>query len=533
MNVYLLSLNADTPKRGYWDYAMLEDFLVGKLWKPSNFPEFQIYEADKLPKGDKAIVVLPARHHKGLEEEVNKQLKKIKKVVLFLCGDEEAEFKADLIKHDDIQIWVMNPHMDCKFNKLGTGYSPHASNYPLKMVKKDLDLFFSGQITHKRRSEMWRALSGIENFNILANKTKGFTQGLETTDYTDKLARSKVSPAPSGAEIPDSFRLWESLELMSFVIADQKNSQGTISNYWDWFFDETPPFYLINDWNDLPSYLDKALGGWQENIIRQTCFWYKYKRDLTYKVMDFLGEQPSGITVIIPSSPINSHPSTKILDETIDSIRHHLPDAEIIVTFDGVRAEQEDKKEKYLDHIIEFMKRLKAKNILPVYFEEHQHQSGMLKHVLKYIKTDKVMYVEHDTPLVVDRDIDFNKIEKLIDSGDAYTVRLHHEAVIPKEHKPLILDRQDDFIKTVQWSQRPHITTKAYLQTIADYFQTNSRSFIEDIWHSIVQRDFNQYGMKGWFKHRLWIYAPDDNTKFSYHTDGRGDEKKYKQGWEK
>lgn len=533
MNSFFLSLKTDTPKRDYWDMAMIEDFLSGRLWRPHNFTEFKVFEVSHLEPEDKAIVILPARHHKGLEEKVSSELAKIKKVVLILCGDEEADFEADKIDHPNIQIWVMNPHMDCNFNKLGTGYSPHVAKYSLEDTKKDIDLFFSGQITHKRRSEMWRALTQIKSHvNYSINKTKGFTQGLSIEDYSNKLARSKVAPAPSGAEIPDSFRLWEALELMSFVIADQKNSQKTINNYWDWFFDDIPPFYLINEWGDLPGYVDKALIDWENNIIRQTCWWYKYKRDLSYKIMDFLDtEIVENITVIVPSSPIKSHPSTTIIEETIASIRHHLPNAEIIVTFDGVRAEQQDKSDKYKQHIIDFLKGIKGKNILPLFFESHQHQSGMLKEVLQYVKTPLVMYVEHDTPLVTDKAIDFNKIVDFIYSGEATTVRLHHENVIPDEHKNLIVGSTEGFMKTVQWSQRPHITTKQYLQDIANYFKEGDRSFIEDIWHGVVYNDCQN--KLGWFKHRLWIYAPEGGLKRSYHTDGRGDERKYKQGWEK
>ena len=53
------------------------------------------------------------------------------------------------------------------------------------------------------------------------------------------------------------------------------------------------------------------------------------------------------ITAVIPVSPIKSHPEIGILTETLDSIRHHLPDAEMIVTFDGVREEQEDRRGDY------------------------------------------------------------------------------------------------------------------------------------------------------------------------------------------
>jgi hypothetical protein len=47
------------------------------------------------------------------------------------------------------------------------------------------------------------------------------------------------------------------------------------------------------------------------------------------------------ITVVVPVSPIRFHPDISILTETIESVRYWLPDAEIVITFDGVRTENE------------------------------------------------------------------------------------------------------------------------------------------------------------------------------------------------
>jgi hypothetical protein len=43
------------------------------------------------------------------------------------------------------------------------------------------------------------------------------------------------------------------------------------------------------------------------------------------------------ITVVLVTSVIPSHPETYIVEETIKSIRHHLPDSEIILQIDGLR----------------------------------------------------------------------------------------------------------------------------------------------------------------------------------------------------
>lgn len=48
------------------------------------------------------------------------------------------------------------------------------------------------------------------------------------------------------------------------------------------------------------------------------------------------------ITAVITTSPIPSHPSTAIFDETYTSVRRHLPDVSILVLADGIRPEQRD-----------------------------------------------------------------------------------------------------------------------------------------------------------------------------------------------
>ena len=75
------------------------------------------------------------------------------------------------------------------------------------------------------------------------------------------------------------------------------------------------------------------------------------------------------ITVIIPTSVIRSHPSTAIIDETINNIRYHLPDSEIILQIDGIRDEQLHRKKEYDEYkkiqarekIIKRMENIKAR----------------------------------------------------------------------------------------------------------------------------------------------------------------------------
>ncbi len=246
------------------------------------------------------------------------------------------------------------------------------------------------------------------------------------------------------------------------------------------------------------------------------------------------------ITVIVPISPIKSHPETSILEETIQTIRHHLPDAEILLTFDGVRKEQSNRLADYEEHIyrILWLADHHWGNIYPFIFNEHMHQTGMMREILDKIDTQLIMYVEQDTPLVTDEPIDWQLVTSFIESGEANLVRFYHEAYIMDEHRhmmhggnswPSIDHDAVTMLRTSQWSQRPHVAARAYYRRIMDsHFTPKAKSFIEDRMYGIADQAFNVDGMAGWNQHRLHIYHPDGgNIKRSVHRDGRAGESKW------
>ena len=237
------------------------------------------------------------------------------------------------------------------------------------------------------------------------------------------------------------------------------------------------------------------------------------------------------ITAVVPVSPIKSHPETTILAETLDSIRTCLPDAEIILTFDGVREEHESRRPDY----DEFTRRAlwladhHYRNVFPLIFDRHEHQTGMMRATLPHITTTLVMYVEQDTPIVTDEPIDWDTITDFVASGRSNVVRLYHEAVVPGAHTHLMHNHDDGFLQTSQWSQRPHVASLAYYRRIMDnHFTPSAKCFLEDKLHSVVQEAYKIDGIAGWNQHRVHIYDPGNgNMKRSYHTDGRAGEAKY------
>lgn len=227
------------------------------------------------------------------------------------------------------------------------------------------------------------------------------------------------------------------------------------------------------------------------------------------------------ITVIVPVSVLPSHPDTKILDETMNSVRFHLPESEIILQIDGLRDERKDKKNNY----DEFKSRVLWKclhewnNVLPIIFDEHSHQTTMMKQSLKEIKTSALLYVESDAPLVVDNYINWEECLDMLEYNQANTIRFHFEAFIPEPHKHLMFEKHGNFLQTTQWSQRPHLSLVEYYRKIVLPY-SDEKTFIEDKFHGKVQED-------GWELHKLWIYHPEGNIKRSYHLDGRAGTRKF------
>lgn len=532
MKVYLFSLNPEASVRNQWDFG-----LIKQIFDDLGYDYSEDY--DRFEYGmTGGIVVIPARHHVGMELDVDRELGKLPWAKLILIGDEEGSFDVDKIVGAKTDIIVQNPRPDKHelYKRLGTGFPAHMANTTLREVPtKHLDYFFAGQSTfhaphlsppmnvNHRRREMAEQLEKIPDQGELF-RSEGFTQGLSHETYYHYMGAAKVAPCPSGPELPDTFRMYEALEMGCVPIADEitetMKRREDFQGYWTWFWGEEPPYPVIRNYADLNGYINDCVEQYPDLNNKCQAWWYQKK----WELKDDLAEKQY-LTVVIPVSPIKSHPSTDILDETIASIRKHLPSVKIIVSFDGVREEQKDLAIAYGEHIRAVL--YKHRDIYPVIFGEHKHQAGMMKALLEqHIHTPLVMYIEQDTPLEKDP-IDFGEIYRLIESGQSNMVRFHHESSIPADHKHMMLEKEGDFTQTVQWSQRPHIASTAFYRRVMAEFSENANCFIEDHMHGVVWNSYLRDGKLAYNQWRLHIYTPEGSIRRSYHTDGRQGAEKY------
>lgn len=553
------SYDPDVPTDDYWDLGTINRLLSGQLWDAVGMPKFKrVKNIDAVREG--AVIVFPARRQVEYAQRFKKDLERLKWAVVMLVGDEANEFPAKVIALPHVKLWIMSAspanHIEGA-RKIGSGVPPQGYEWLPKFkedaTNKPVDYFFAGQITHERRHGLATELNTLEEFkdsNHLEGVkyfSDGFTRGLPAEHYYHGMAAAKVVPCASGAVNPDSFRLYEALESGAIPVVDAIAPFVADPDYWTWFFDEEPPFPVYTEFSQIRGYITDGVERSPALTNKIFSWWQSKKRQMAYNLRDDVfavdgqtfnrADLRDDITVIIPSSPIPSHPSTEMIEKTIADIRVHLPTVEILITIDGIREEQEHYRPAYE----EYTKRLlwlanhEWHNVLPIVYEEHQHQARMARDVLKRVNTPTVLYAEHDTPLTPDRLIDWMACVRSILDGTANVIRFSHESLILPDHQHLFFESEEHYgitlTKTQQWSQRPHLASTAFYRAMVEFnFSPESHTMIEDVMHQVVEMDMARGGRQAWFNWRIWMYNnPDADGSIlrSYNLDGRQADPKF------
>lgn len=558
-----LSVCSDNPERGRWDQQFVEDLLAGFLWDLPGF-EYVDYDdlCDDLEDVAGRIVVFPCGHYVE-HDEVDDALATLQHFVdrwdwsiIIATSDESGAFpwdRANLPEHKTA-LWVQTPNPDRPYPP-GTHFFPLGSPSPARDAvwssEKDLDICLVGQNTHQRRRDCFRSVHRYAdrhpNRHVYLLETTGFTLGLPRDDYLDLMARTRVAPCPAGAVSPETFRMYEALDAGAVPILDALRADGSMSGYWEMLLPHDDlatglsPGSVVS-WDEIETVM--AVYGNDKAAALMSSWWKQWKRRETYalrdQVAEFIGvrgERPDVddlISVVVPTSPIPSHPSTDVIDATIASIRERLPYAQIHILVDGVRDEQRHLEAVYWEYARRLCGRVNSDpTIIPWVHHGHRHQSGMFRHVLQHLDTPYVLFVEHDTPLV--GEIEFENVVFAMEHDEVAMMRFHHEVAIHPDSAHLFLETEPrvgvPYLRTVQWSQRPHLArTDWYRDIMATYFGWESRTMIEDVMHGAVQTGHvgNPTAlMKGWQQWRMALWAPEANLLRSTHLDGRGTEEKF------
>jgi hypothetical protein len=276
IKAYLYSHDGKDYASDKWDYGLIKEI----------FDKYEINQikVTKIPESERAFVVIPGPQTAGNENILSKELSKISRVVLFINGDENARFDVDKIIHPNIEIWIQYPHKKhAAYNKMPIGVPQHLKENAPEYKEKKYDVYFGGQITHQRRVELSNVMPTLKN--SLYGPTAGFSQGDKPKDYYAKLASAKIAPCPSGAAVIDTFRFFESIELLTLPIADTINPKGIQTDFYKNMFGVNVPFNYVSNWNELNKLVPKLLDQYPNNMHQVVCWWIKQKRDLGIKIM--------------------------------------------------------------------------------------------------------------------------------------------------------------------------------------------------------------------------------------------------------
>jgi hypothetical protein len=279
---YLYSVNPLDSADGKWDYELLRS-----TFERNGVEQLTV---DSIPNEERCFVVIPGQGNAGKEAYISKQLQNSSRVVLFVTGDESAKFNIDKIDHPNISIWVQYPHQKHKkYNKFFVGVPQHLKDNLPNYPTKEYDVYFGGQITHDRRKELGQAMGSLPNAHY--KPTAGFAQGQKPKDYYETLSKTKVAPCPAGAQVIDTFRFFESIEMLALPIGDLIDSKGEMIDYFNYLYPAGIPIEKIDNWNKLKEMLPNLINNYPNNMHQVVCWWIKYKRDFSIEIMKDIYEQ--------------------------------------------------------------------------------------------------------------------------------------------------------------------------------------------------------------------------------------------------
>ena len=279
INAYLYSHDGQDYANDKWDYGLLKE-----IFDKHGVDQTRVTE---IPEADKAFVVIPGPQTAGNEELLSNELNKLSRVVLFINGDENARFDVSKIRHNNIEIWIQYPHeKHDQYNKMPIGVPQHLKDNAPEYKEKEYDVYFGGQITHSRRKELALVMPILKN--SLYGPTRGFSLGDKPKDYYAKLSSAKIAPCPSGAAVIDTFRFFESIELLTLPIADKLDPSMTETKFYMKMFGPEFPVQSVDNWNNIEKLLPELLDNYPNNMHRVVGWWIKYKRDLGIKIMEQL-----------------------------------------------------------------------------------------------------------------------------------------------------------------------------------------------------------------------------------------------------
>jgi len=167
----------------------------------------------------------------------------------------------------------------------------------------------------------------------------------------------------------------------------------------------------------------------------------------------------NNVSLIIVTSPIQSHPSNDIIKECINSVIDY-PYSEIIISYDKP---PKNKKNRKYELYIERMKKEypTSKGFKHLLMKKHGHFFGTFYNALEYCKSKYVFLVQHDIKLSggfpIDKCLSYNFNWNIIAT--------HHmkDGLKYSHWFPIIQSKNRELLKVWGWSERIFLTKRDWM----------------------------------------------------------------------
>ena len=191
-----------------------------------------------------AVVSIRACDNYKYIDRINEELSKLKWCVVIITGNENSTNFHTQIDHPNCLKWLQTPRIgDDADYFLGFGWPTNDILNKSEDRDRDIKMSFSGQVNNNSRKICIEQLKNLKNTKVI--ETKGFNQGLPYLEYLELLKRSEYIACPSAITTPDSFRIYEALEVGSVPILDTQTHEQ-FSYIWG-----GNPLICVSDWHKL------------------------------------------------------------------------------------------------------------------------------------------------------------------------------------------------------------------------------------------------------------------------------------------
>lgn len=530
-----------------WDQGLVWRLVRGELW-PGTLPNAPAYTAQD-PRlvqqhhswvgSEGAVIVMHGEvtSRDGYADALERLVAALPWAVVIHTSDERLTYDSGRLRGPRCKTWLQMSAPDGRVHHdrpLLLGWRAEtpelAAALPVgALERRPLAAAFAGQRQNQFRRDAVKALYRLrdEGHPVDVLVTGGFGQGRPLPEHLAALASARVAVCPSGNTV-DCQRPYEALEVGALPVADRRGPGWAEESggYWRQVLGREP-FPCLDDWRELPLWArDTGPVELQRAATAAGAWWHGHKRELAYGLADdvrSLGgpEAPRHpVTVLMPTSSTPGHPATDGIEASIRRTRAYpeMRDAEVLILVDGLHpnhAHRAAAYEEYKRRLLELCKlHPDFRGCLPVVFDEHAHQSGMLRAALDLVRTPLVFWQEHDTfPLW---DIDWDGLfHALRTQPHVNQVQLHTDDGIRDEHRYLMVGGVQrvagvPMIRHRKFSARPQLCRTEWLRgVVAEYFGAGARTMIEDVLFGALATRVGQ-GVEPWERWGTWIYAPDD-----------------------